>query len=135
MSSEEGHLFTLADVSVSLPVRISKLAPVVGLESTPFDSSARVALVSESSLELGRCFHWPLRRSLIRALIAWTSLVFCRCQRSSHFSPAPCGECAVNHRSLALFPNSSLFSKEGGEAGGGTNQRNKVSQITKDSAK
>lgn len=39
----------MADVSVSLPVKISKLAPVSGLESTPFDSSAQVLLLLESA--------------------------------------------------------------------------------------
>lgn len=48
MSSEGGHLFTLAEVSISLPVKISKLAPFIVLEPTPFDSSAQVLLVPES---------------------------------------------------------------------------------------
>ena len=69
MSSEGGHLFTLEDVSVSLLVKISKLAPVTGLESTPFDSSSWVDLVPESPLGLGRWFHRLFRRYLIRALI------------------------------------------------------------------
>lgn len=42
---------------VSLPVKISKLAPVRGLASTPFDSSARVLLVPDLLLGLGRWFH------------------------------------------------------------------------------
>lgn len=69
MSSEGGHLFTLADVSVSLLVKISKLAPVTGLESTPFDSSSWVDLVPESPLGLARWFHRLFRIYLIRALI------------------------------------------------------------------
>lgn len=48
VSSEGGHLFTLAEVSISLPVKISKLAPFIVLEPTPFDSSAQVLLVPES---------------------------------------------------------------------------------------
>lgn len=44
---EGGHLFTWADVRVSLPVKISKLAPIIRVESTPFDSSAQVLLVPE----------------------------------------------------------------------------------------
>lgn len=51
MCSEGGHLFILADVSVSLPVKISKLAPIFGLESTPFDASAQILLVPESPSE------------------------------------------------------------------------------------
>lgn len=47
VSYEEGHLFTWADVRVSLPVKVSKLAPVIRVESTPFDSLAQVLLVPE----------------------------------------------------------------------------------------
>lgn len=80
VSSEGGHLFTLADLSISLPVKIPKLAPFIEFESIPFDSSTQVLLVPESPSGAGRWFHrlsGAHRGHLIRVLIAWTLLTFC----------------------------------------------------------
>lgn len=76
---------------VSLPVKISKLAPVRGLASTPFDSSARVLLVPDLLRGWGDGFTGflgTLRRYVIKALIAWTLFLFCPLRQSSHCSPA-----------------------------------------------
>lgn len=109
VSCEGGHLFTWADMRVSLPARVSKLAPVIRAESTPFDSSAQVLLVPETPSEemvsqaLGVLSgapwpgFWLLRQSSAVPI-------------SSHLIPCqPPVEGAVNRRMLTPFPNCLLF--------------------------
>jgi hypothetical protein len=87
VSSEGGHLFTLVDVSVSLPVKVSKLAPFIGLESILwFFSSGAVG----ASLLLGseRWFHGlcgTRGRYWIR-ILSWdiTHLLPCQQQLIAH---------------------------------------------------
>lgn len=55
--SSEGHLLTLADVSIPLPVRFPKLAPSTGLECRHFDSLTQVLLVPECPPGMGRWSH------------------------------------------------------------------------------
>lgn len=82
------------DVSVSLPVKISNLDPVTGLDSTPFDCSAQVLLVPESPSGAGKMVSqalWAPQEIFVQGPNFLDIVLLLNHQQSTHSSPAPRG--------------------------------------------
>lgn len=105
----------LGDVSVSLPVKISKLDPVSGWDSTAFDFSAPVLLVPESLSAEGEMVSqalWGLQETFDQGADGLDIVHFLPHDQPLYSAPALCGTWAVNYKMLTLLPNHSLFSEQ-----------------------
>ena len=81
-------------MSVSLPVKIFNLDPVIGLDSTPFDFSAQVLLVPESPSGAGEMVSqalWIPQEIFVQGPNCLDIVLLLNHQQSTHSSPAPHG--------------------------------------------